>query len=161
MFVASWLLDNSDSLKNIAEMLAFVGALLFFIWKVWTGYNIINLSINLDTRRARGNTTEHDWLVIKLTLTKGDRARLRLKAASLVILDLEGAEITSRKVPVIPTGKAVLRLSPGESTSFECCLEVPAGKPCEVQVEVRGHAQWHGGWRATAISLPIYDILAS
>lgn len=82
-------------------------------------------------------------------------------AKNPIILDLNGTQLDSRKLAIVPKDQTTLGLSPGESTHFECCLEILAGKPCEVQVEVNAQARTHGAWFASAISLPVYSGIAA
>jgi hypothetical protein len=167
-------MSKLETLKNISALVplvALVGALGFFVWKVSVGYSVINLSLSLETKRIASNTAGKDLLWTRLIFTKGDRARLQLTQAKLDVRPIGGAPIDSQShvldIAPEPLGKSAppwsetvdgsLWLSPGESTHFEYCFVVPSGGVLEIQAEVQGDAKTHGGWRVTAVSLPIYN----
>ena len=162
--------------KNIAEILGFLGGFIFFVYKVITGYLIVNVGITAKGKRSKSTETT-DYLSVAVTIKKGAHASLILHDARALFsweggnneVELIGIhrlsfktvkkEITKKTAVFNKLSKSVpfLRLTTDEEATFSGMTEVPKGKPCTIQVVVLGMR--HGGskvgqWRTSLIVLP-------
>ena len=168
-----------DSVKTIAEFLAFLGAALFFAFKLFTGFFIFNLSVALKCERKTNVTTGTDGLVITASLKKGDmsvlvrhdiRAKVSYETEARVIpfagffrasYHSDTSDGFERKVAVMDTisrSSPFLNLVPGEEASFSCVTEIPSTATVRVDLVVLGKRAFVGvgvgQWRSTAVILP-------
>src|SRR2546427_3280903 len=79
-------LDSAKTLaevgKNFFEAVAWLSAGLFFGYKALSGYLITNISMKVDCeRRAKPESQVDDYLLITITLTKGDKGTVQLHDA--------------------------------------------------------------------------------
>lgn len=152
-----WLWTHATHLKDLGQCLAWMAAAGFLAWKVWTGYMLINLSIELTTSRFPSPEEGKDYLLLRLALTKGDRAKLSLRKVVFRIKPTKGQSIEvslgHKELSVGSNGRA-LRLTPGEATHFERWSIISAREPYLVIAELQGKAAIHGPWRATSVTLP-------
>jgi len=149
---------SATNLKDLAQTAAWGSAALFFLYKAISGYMFINLGVAIETRRraSRLRPGRHD-LVVRIVLTKGDRATLPL---GLVEICIEGDASPQRVVvnEILvnhPKGERSLNLTPGETTHFERYFDVTADSLLQIVVTIRGKRR--GCWRASAVSLPIVE----
>lgn len=170
-----WL--DSAWTKPLSELLQAGGiaaAALFFGWKLASGYVATNLTVTLATRRApSASAPGTDLVVVVVTLNKGDREAALLQEIRLGVAPLEpqpadGPYVRSlddARIALAGAGAQVgprmVRLSPGESASFEHLLCVPADRLLKLTVQVTCRPGWVPWFfvqpaysRASAISLP-------
>jgi hypothetical protein len=164
--------------KDLAQTLAFAGAFVFFVYKVINGYLIVNTSIGLDVARGpSGQDPKSDILVLTITLERGQLGSLTLHDVQARVTWPEKGEAIlhfpeilrlsytaqanpKRKTAILDrqsTNSPLLRLAPGEKTSFGAWLEVPAHLPCSVSAVALGRLMggWKiGQWRASRATLP-------
>lgn len=69
--------NGIESVKDFATHLAFVGGALWFGYQYFTGHELHNLSLKLDTTRAHSKDGT-DFVVVKMRLEKGSKGRLRI-----------------------------------------------------------------------------------
>jgi hypothetical protein len=167
----------AETIKAIVESIAFGCAGGFFVWKIRSGYQVVNLSLDLQCHRV-ARAADIDLLVVSVTVTKGDRGSLEVHdvQARFTIRDqvrtaafagFERSSFTTESLPaaerhVINWSKPsksspFLRLTPGESTSFSCHVEVPKSETCFIEVAVLGKqasGKKVGQWKATHVSVP-------
>src|SRR5215467_11298262 len=69
----------------IFQALGILGAGLYFGYKIWQGYNIIDLSVSAECSRqktqADNQADKKDYLFVNVDLEKGERGSLRLHDA--------------------------------------------------------------------------------
>lgn len=148
-----WLLSHSEEVKNIGQALAWLGAAVFFGWKVLTGYTIMNMSVSVSVQRFALDD-DHDRLKVRLALSKGDRSTLTLKNVSLRVRNEENKEI-AKASGRFERFSRTLRLTPGESTHFEQQFTVGSNVACFIDAEVEGRSVFRPGhWFASAVSVP-------
>jgi hypothetical protein len=102
-----WDLSTSQSwytlehTKTLAEIGAYVAALVFFIYKVLAGYLITGLSLKVTCNRVHSDNPANDHLSISATAKKGKtgtlrlhdaQARITVAGAAPQILELDGIE---------------------------------------------------------------------
>lgn len=134
-----------ETFKNIFTIIGFLVASCFFIYKILTGWLIINLNINIDQERIHldeGN----DHLVIHILLAKGQTDSLWLKDIVIKVIEMDTPvkEVDlhqgSGKFEIIrpvgierirtgnywqPEGKdRLLTISPSEETRFSAYIQV-------------------------------------
>ena len=172
MFLSRILAD----LKTIAEIAAYVSAAGFFVWKLRSGYLIVNAAISLKVDRAhRDATTDH--LAISATLTKRGIGSLVLHdaqarvthAQDTLYVELVGYDRLSWRTDRSNHGRSILRfdekssskpflfLTPDEEATFSVYTQVPRFEPCVIEVAVSGKRVGRkqiGQWRSSVVSLP-------
>ena len=168
-----------ETYKNLAEIFALGAAGAFFIYKLFTGYFVSNLSISIECFRQSNMDGESDFLSVTATLDKGDRGSINLHDAQvratwpngeltesligLNRLSFKTNNVGNYKVKLVnwrtlSSKFPVLRLTPGEKSHFSCYIAIPTNVPCTVEVIVLGKKpkSWLvGQWRASTTSLPI------
>ena len=170
-------------IKPATEFLAFLGAALFFGFKLFSGFFICNLSVSLKCDRRPSKSGTNDFLTITASLKKGDMSALKLHdmqaqvshGSTTQCVPFHGilrtsyrtertGKSTCRKVATlekVSQTAPLLNLVPGEETSFACGVDVPAGVTVRVEVVVlgkRAYAGWKvGQWRASAVVPPSDD----
>jgi hypothetical protein len=156
--MACWsgLLSHSKELSELAQALALVFAAAFFGWKLWTGYLICNLSLQLGLTRIPKDSGR-DRLITDIKLSKGDRASLLLTRVHVVVKVAESVVSEEALMsPQVPDKTRMIRLTPGESTQFSHICEVGSDAVCYVEISVDGRSSWFttGHWKASAYSGP-------
>jgi hypothetical protein len=171
--------DVFDILKNLATALALVAGGGYFIYKVLSGYEVINVKLAVTTSRTPMPNSDRDYLNVVATFTKGDRGSVLLHDAQVRIkphtgdpqqLAFVGVERLSIRLAVqgdlqrqeIRWGTrsqdaAFLNLTPGEETHFATYTDVPRNEPCTVEVVFLGQrpsSKRIGQWRASCVSMP-------
>ncbi|MBL7763895.1 MAG: hypothetical protein JNL23_10760 [Chitinophagaceae bacterium] len=153
--------------------LAIIAAAGFFGWKIFAGWLIINLELDIQPVRQTKNETE-DWLSILLILKKGPTDGLWLKDVVVRIYDsnkqlLEeikdiqeyyNVAITNNKLDWSkqPKNKRKYTIAPNEIFRYGIVREIKAGSPVIIEGAVYGKRPfWQKGfqWRASVISLPV------
>jgi hypothetical protein len=144
-------------LRDVGAILAYLAAVAYFVWKVRDGYLFVNLSVGL--RVERSPQAAEDYLVVTLTLSKGDRATLTLTDIVLTVKSSEGRSI--KPVIALPStwieelGRS-LRISPGETVTLAAAYTVPSNSLCLVEANVQDCKRVPASeWRSAAISPPI------
>jgi hypothetical protein len=167
-----------DSIKTIFEILAYISAAIFFIFKAYSGAFYVSLSLNLNSDKRKRLNEQEDMLVIDMTLTGGENAMLDIYkiegkiAYNTVenVFDFEGAQrLTVNNInneleiihPWTIYSADKYRISVKESTIFAKELIVPNNAICKIEIIVVGSRKnIFGGkptisqWRASQISLP-------
>jgi hypothetical protein len=153
----------------------------YFIWKVLTGWLIINLRLDLEVVRV-SHGDEKDLLAVTIILDKGTIDTLRLTRVMARAIPVASATTNAETVHFkweglephlyystkrggmewgIPDKDHVhaLTLSPGDRTQFATAHEVLAAQTYLVEAIVLGHRWflWKRGlqWRASSISPPV------
>jgi len=136
------------------------GGGLVAAWKWIAGWNLVNLSLAIVSRRTPEGTTGTDNLVCVLKLKKGDRAPLALESIRFVVMS-DGRQIESGVVDETKPSEVSrsLNMTPGEETHFAFHCLVPSTAVCKVAVTVTGRSlrtKWAplGVWKATEFSIP-------
>ena len=162
--------------KDIAEAVALACAAGYFLFKAYTGYFRVNLSLSLECSRHAAHSS-NDTLVVRAILTKGTNGSLTLhdvqarviygEATSLLVF--RGIERSSydsvtspfpRKVIAwsrVSAQSPMLKLVPEEVTELAAFCEVPSGAVCTVEFAVVGQKTNRkplGQWKATSVSVP-------
>ncbi len=155
------------------KVLGIAAAAGFFLWKLFTGWLIINLQVSLDLQRQRYDE-KNDILAIQVNLKKGATDTLWIQDVSVRVTPhgtaslptvIEFSELTQLAVgdkklnwaASHPEGKKIT-LSPDESVQLARTALVPKGTSALVEAAVFGDRTfWSQGfqWRASAVSLPV------
>jgi hypothetical protein len=169
-----------DKIKTIFEILAYISAATFFVFKAYSGafYVSLSLAINCDKRKKLND--EQDTLIIDLSLTGGENAlldiykvqgRISFANATPQYFDFDGIErltIENKNNDLIVDDQWTIylkdkyRISVKEATSFVKELIVPKNSVCKIEVIVVGSRKKFirkkptiSQWRASHISLPL------
>ncbi len=177
--------EGGSVLKRMADVLQTFGlaaAGVFFAWKLASGYQAVNMSLSLQLRRQPLDAT-HDYLVIGLSLEKGDREASSIKRIALEVQPQPVDEVAptgtllAMQHEVVPRWdrypavaaevediKARLFVTPGETARFEQVVKVKRNETLLVAAQVladsgffgraRVAKRWEAKWRTTAISTP-------
>ncbi|MCX2454351.1 hypothetical protein OQX61_23980 [Pedobacter sp. PLR] len=174
-----------ETLKTIFTIIGFLVASCFFIYKILTGWLIINLNINIDAERNHIDK-DNDHLVIHILLTKGQTDSLWLKNIAIKVIELDGPvkeedlHQDSGKPKIIrpvgmerissekdwqPEGKGrLLTISPSEEARFSAYIQVNSLSVVVLEVVVLGTRPFYGienknidfiQWKASKIVLPV------
>lgn len=165
----------SESIKNIAETVAFACAALYFLYRATAGYLIANISITASASRQIAHSG-NDYLIVRVTVSKGDRGSVNLHDAQIQVdwgskpvrVPLKGIRRLSFKPRRDAPGKEInwdllsesspmIRLTPGEETVLSGACTVPTSALCNVEVVVLGQmllTHRFGQWQASTVSLP-------
>lgn len=165
-----YFLCNPDKSFTILAIIAAAG---FFGWKIFAGWLIINLEIDIQLERQPKDSTE-DWLSILLLLKKGPTDGLWLKDIVVRIYDnkkhllqeikdiqeYNSVAITKNKLDwnKAPKNKTKYTIAPNEVFRFGIIREIKADSPIIVEGAVYGKRPfWRKGfqWRASVASLPV------
>lgn len=165
-----YLLDAPEKLFTVLAIVATAG---FFGWKIFAGWLIINLEIDIQlTRQSKGESK--DWLSIVLLLKKGPTDGLWLKDIVVRIYnndkqllqeindiqEYNNIAITNYKFDWNnpPKKKRKYTIAPNEVFRYGLIKEIDAGTPIIVEGAVYGKRPfWRKGfqWRASVTSLPV------
>ena len=166
-----------------AQFVALVLAALIFLVKAWQGWFYVNMSLSGTTERLNRGDGQDD-LVVKMTLTRGSTGTLTLHETA-VCFSWPGASPRYEKLvgtarlaiekdkdnetgrlkykirrPWMPEGSPY-KMPPMESSIWSCCVQVPTGQVCTIEVAVIGQRKlsWvRGEWRASLVSLPVDEV---
>lgn len=162
-----------ESLASAAQVLAFLGAAVFFLVKAYQGYLTVDLSLEAACRRSHRARGQDD-LAISVTMKRGDRGSVRLRDLIVRVRD-EGGDIAVHRLDdirrlnytgdgelVLPLtrrhGKMpFLQLTPNESMMVATHVLVPSTSVAVVDVVLQSQKRALrnlGQWRTSAISLP-------
>lgn len=171
-----------NNIEQLFKVLALFAAFCFFMYKLITGWLIINLKIKLDSLRTALNESM-DYLVIGVNIEKGNTDSVWLKDIQLKVrtLDQDGNEITAKIVRPIGFHRSIveisekeitwtngvelrlLNISPSETTSFSAFTQVQKGYVVSVEALILGTRPFYGlersnpvfiQWKASTIILP-------
>jgi len=163
-----------EKIKSIIEIIAFFAAGSYFIYKLIDGWGLLNLSMELEAERQKGEET--DLILIVLKLNKGDRGSLELQTVELKC-EVENREPNIVRIPLIyplkqksdvelqdkdmetrikwdkiDTDRPRLHLTPGESAQYSHVFQVPCRETCKVEAIVVGKRPVSirfGQWRSS------------
>jgi hypothetical protein len=167
-----------DLIKKVFEILAYISAGIFFIFKAYSGAFFVSLSLNLNIDKRKKLNEQEDMLVIDLTLTGGENALLDIHKVQgkityntfEAVFDFEGVQrLTVDNIKnrleivqpwtIYPADK--YRISVKEGTSFAKNIIVPNFAICKIEIIVVGSRKKFIGrtptisqWRISKISLP-------
>lgn len=172
--------SSLDVTKTVAEIIAYLSAAAFFIYKAIAGYLIVNVSVSGTIDRVRANDTE-DHLTVAATVKKGSNGSVELhdararasygdnKTKDMPFVGIERLSFKSadhrggRKLVAFGTSSErnpLLRLAPEEEATFSGIVRVPISEACVVEVVFIGKrtGSWKvGQWRTSLVSLPHAD----
>lgn len=161
--------SDLDVIEQYLKVGGFIGAALFFVWKLFTGWLIVNLKLNAKLERTRENESE-DLLAISLTMEKGPTDSIWIERISARVRwqdqirfidlseDIKRLKVSKGQIEwssFDPSGRSI-GLSPGELTTVSEFTRVPGGVPVKVEITVLGKRPfWPPGfqWRASAVSI--------
>ncbi len=173
--VYHWAGRDSGKIKDIAQVLAWVAAALYFGYQAISGYFLVNVSLSVDTERRKSHNEDKDFLKVTVSVEKGDRGTLHLYDAKLRIrqngewhkpIDIEVVRFghIQENGLTINFGKTVkdrsLNITPGEKAIFAEWTEVDSDSPCLVEAHIMGtriSSFYVAQWKTSAVSLPITD----
>ena len=171
---------TATEVETFLKIAALLSAGIFFLWKAFTGWLIINLKLSLKLERAAMDTTK-DHLAITILLEKGTTDSVWLQDVTARVVSSAANEPTTqlsfseelrwlfvaknkadRSTRVVwgqyVTPKRDIALSPSESMTLARMTQVPSGEPVFVEVAVYGRRNfWPRGfqWRASSVALPL------
>jgi len=139
---------------------AIIGGGLVTAWKWLAGWQRINLSLQLGTRRTRSSDPLWHDLVCVVKLKKGDRATLLLDSVTMIVQSGQ-TTLLNYSVPEVhaPEANRSLNITPGEETHFAAYCRAPKDAVCIVTATVTGRSlAWRrtpvAVWKATEVSVP-------
>jgi hypothetical protein len=169
-------------LKAVTEILAYIFAFFFFLFRTVVGYLTNNVVLGVDTKRCQvwTDNPNKDILVVNVTITKKENGLLRLLLAHVRIMGLTSGDNTlkaldarrldyDRNKVFLGATDAInwskpheqypyLQFPPGDGACFATHFEVNAGEPYQVEVVMIGRGKRPkiavSQWRASCISLP-------
>jgi hypothetical protein len=176
--LASWLALKSYGLglekaERVSKILAFGSVTAFAMYKLFSGFHLMNLSVTLESERVR-QAQGSDYLAFSVKLSKGDRGTLILQEVYARI-SYDGEEFSATPVystERLNTGKLrqgtweqslrrpYLYLTPGEEITLGGWAQISEGRPCILEVVVAGKTPiyWRSGqWRSAKVCLPIIE----
>lgn len=157
-----------DRVKIVVEILAYVSALLFFLFKVYGGgYLTANLALSIKCERQKSPrplTDDKDYLSVTTIVKRGGNRSVKLLcgAVRVEILSTGKAEQAGLQVMRIDTydirgqlkqgdasavdflkfhSKARFRflyMPPGDESQFACMFRVPPEEACRIDVAILG-----------------------
>ena len=147
----------------MAQALAWIGAAIYFGWKLIAGYAAVNLTVGVTSRRYKKNDVI-DLLVITITFAKGDREAVVLKNIQIALTSF-GESSTPKVIPItdpmIEDEGRMIRITPGEGATFEHVEEVPSEAVVKLVAMVSGSVGFltesvspTAFWRGSAVSVP-------
>lgn len=162
-----------DKLETSLKIASIAAAAVFFLWKILTGWLIINLQVSLDLKRQAFDA-KNDILAMQLNLQKGAIDTLWLQDITLRVtaesLPGKSAVIEFPEIHQLAVANGKLNwssqnqedkkitLSPDESMQLAKFISIPKGEVALVEAAVFGDRTfWSQGfqWRTSAISLPV------
>jgi hypothetical protein len=171
--------DLSEIVKNYAQAFVWLAGGIFFGYKAFSGYQIVNLSVTVDAVRSGEKDSGNDFLKVAVSLSKGDRGtvqlhniRGRIRAETGVTFGVLCFDVFRLDHDWRALGQAqrgvttwdslnprnpLLNLAPNESTILSAYARIPRDAPCVIEVVVLGRRRsgiQMGQWRASCVSLP-------
>jgi len=166
-------LENLQYVEGVLKILALGAGGAFFLWKLFTGWLIVNLDLSIITEREAKDESS-DYLSVTLNLKKGATDSVWIKDISALVSPIVGApkEIIhfSDELSRLQDDNGIINwqcrdepgrkwtLSSGENLQLSCVVVVPVGIPVSVSAAVLGtRLFWPPGfqWRASVVSLPL------
>jgi hypothetical protein len=170
---------DPEDMKTFVEIVAIVGAGLYFLYRAATGFFLINLSLRVEcTRLPQDDST--DYLVCRIHLKKGERGTLQIHDAQIRIGNSEPVSLDemqrlswveesidpsrghAKRMKIQWGDRSVeepfLNMTPGEEAEFARYSSVPRSEMCLVQVVLLGKLTAYprvAQWRATCVSTPL------
>jgi hypothetical protein len=168
-----------STIKDIAQVTALLSTGAYFLYKLFVGQLIVNLSLSATCQRFSLEGQPDDIVVCNILLKKGERGTVELHDAQIkatfngkfITQPLLGIDrrscitesISEKKIKKINWEKRsekspFLNLSPGEESNFSCRIFVPKGEVCDIEFILLGKRKNHqkvSQWRASCISVPI------
>jgi hypothetical protein len=180
MLASAFKHDKPDWLDAETKALALLAAGGFFVYKVISGYQKVDLKLSLRCERSAVSESA-DLIVVFASLSKGDRGSLRIHDMqarftwapdSSVTLPFVGFDRLSFNTTEKDGGKSRKRLDwsranaqspfialpPGDSVQFACSLEIPKKTIGTIEVAVLGVMRGSATvaqWRSSYISAPV------
>jgi hypothetical protein len=175
--VPKWL----QVVKAVTEILAYVFAFIFFLFRTYVGYLTTNVSLSVETKRCQAkDEREKDLLVVAVTVTKKENGLLQLflgqvrvasvtsdssdlKALDVKRLDYDRDKVISGQSGAIKwdsysTSYPYLQFPPGDASVFATHFLVKSGELYRIEVVIMGRGKRPkvaiSQWRASCISLP-------
>lgn len=164
---------NAVDIETYLKIAALVSGGLFFGWKVWTGWLVINLSVGIETQRVH-LANGQDAVSIKVNLDKGPTDTLYIQDLSVRVTETLGNGQNKVQILDFPELKRLnknndklvwktnssnkqITLSPSEKAHFSNVVEVGYNNYCLIEVAVLGIREARGDfqWRTSAVSLPL------
>jgi hypothetical protein len=182
MLICAFRYDKPDWLDAESKALALLAAGGFFVYKVISGYQKIDLKLSLRCERTSMSETT-DLIIVFASLTKGDRgslhmhdmqARFTWSPEHTVIVPFVGFDRLSFNTGQSGVDKGRKRLDwgrnnssspfialpPGDSVQFACSSEIPKETIGTIEVAVLGVMRGSAAvaqWRSSYISAPLCD----
>ncbi|MGQ7856631.1 hypothetical protein ACUN24_20530 [Pedobacter sp. WC2501] len=152
--------DQFNDLETVFKVIALYAAFWFFIYKLFTGWLIINLTVDLETERITGENGL-DYLAVHVLLSKGRTDSVWLKDIVINVKTCPGVPdemaihaastnpVLIRPVGINRTlqhdqtwqpeaGNRLLNISPEEGTRFSAFTCVPTGHVVILEAIVLG-----------------------
>ena len=162
-----------EDAKNLIEIVTFIAAAVFLLYKLFDGWGLVNLSLELSAVRHEG--TQTDRVVVGLKLVKGDRGSLELHTVELRCTQTNNGHQKLVRIPqiyrlgvkadggldpkesriqwnIVDQRHAYISLPPGESTQYSHTFDIPHAEPCSIEAIVVGKrpvSTRQGQWRAS------------
>jgi len=172
--IKAFFMLHSEVIKNYAQVAAWATAGLYFLSKLIMGYFVTDLSLSITSQRQPMSTLGKDYLVVSITITKGDRGTFQVSDSH--IITTQGSVVRQHKLnirrlksesknhgrqfvfPPEPLQNWRLNFSPGESANYSTWTVIESDEPCLIEVGIIGTAfasRIFSQWRATTVSLPL------
>lgn len=165
-----------ETIKTVVEITAYASAAGFFVWKVVSGFLIVNLSIEAKAERVPA-AEGRDHLAVAVTISKGSIGSLQLHDARVRVTydegqqeleligynrlssELKDSPLSRRRITFERPSKRqpLLFLTPEEKATFSTCTDVPRHKPSTIEAAILGiltGGRRFGQWRSSIVSLP-------
>jgi hypothetical protein len=165
--------------KTVVEILAYLSASCFFIFKAFSGYFITNLSVRIACSRQRDPTDKtRDFLTVTLALLKGDLGSVRIHDIQIRINDRPEMQGLNKELWRLPDTKdketptkivwgmkpeqrassPFITLGPDEETQLAAYCKVGSDEVCKIEAVLAGRPLYRTTkcqWRTSAVSLPL------
>jgi|HubBroStandDraft_1064217.scaffolds.fasta_scaffold331560_1 hypothetical protein len=169
------------TIKDLAQILAWIAAAGFFTYKAISGYFVVDASLRLDCERKRARS--RDFLSVTATLKKGERgaialvdARVRVRNGGNSATIGEPQELVGiRRLSYASDGDekkkitfdrfsqdSTLNFAPGDEMQFSAFFDVGTDDAYVIEAVVlaRRVVPWIGRprftqWRSSRVSLPL------
>lgn len=168
-----------STVKDVAQVVALLSTGAYFLYKLFVGQLIVNLSLAASCHRSSIEGRNEDVVIVDILLKKGDRGTIELhdaqikatfngKAIMQPLLGIDRRSFTTeslsdKEIKKINWEKRsekspFLNFSPGEESNFSCRIIVPKNETCDIEFILLGKRKGHqkvSQWRASCISVPI------
>jgi hypothetical protein len=172
-----------ETIKATVEIIAYLSALVFFLFKVFGGgYLTANVAMNITCNRQMvPRPPGEDYLTVNVTVKKGATRTIKLLCGAIRVRELGSGRFVEKALelkrvdydrdrilkgdcsginwPGVRRGYEFLYMPPGDESQFASVLRVHNGEPCQVDVLIFGQSKLFkikvSEWRASTISLPV------